>query len=412
MAATRIVCESYFDGERHQADGPYTFVLAEHRIVGIHRGEPATDPTPTVRVPFLMPGLVEGHAHLFLDGDETDFEARSAHLKQPLESLLQTGRESLALNLAAGVTLVRDAGDKHGVNSWLKAESLASPDASPALLSAGIAVRKAKRYGSFMAREVSGLEDLDQTIREVAATADQLKILLTGIIDFETGRMKGEVQFDQTETNRIVALAKSLGLQTFCHCSGLEGLQIAVEAGIDCIEHGFFMTRDILAVMRDKHLAWVPTFRPVDFQWRYPAYCGWNEATCAELRRILDNHEEQLCLAYDLGVPVIAGSDAGSYGSPHGRALIEDLVLMRAAGAPVAGILASATSVPRRRWEVGPAILRPGAEADLLGLADSPFADFEAVRQPVALYHRGRRITPGDVGRPGAAARTVSASAV
>ena len=394
MATTRVICESYFDGQQYHDDGPYTVLIDGPRIERVIRGVLVADGQETVRLPFLMPGLVEGHAHLFLDGDETDFGARSAHLKKPFEELLQTGRENLALNLASGITLIRDAGDKHGVNTALKAASLEDPVSSPSLLSAGIALRKVKRYGSFMAREVSGLEDLDQTIREVAATADQLKILLTGIIDFETGKMKGDVQFDQAEANRIVAVAKDLGLQTFCHCSGLDGLEIAVEAGIDCIEHGFFMSVDILQVMRDKQLAWVPTFRPVDFQWRYPEYCGWNEATCGELRSILDNHDEHLRLAYQMGVPVIAGSDAGSYGSPHGRALIEDLILMRAAGAPIAGILASATSVPRRRWGLDAAEIKAGAEADLLGLAASPFDDFEAVRQPVALYHRGWRYTP------------------
>jgi len=393
MARTEIICDSYFDGEQHHAAGPYTLVIANDRIERIVDGEIASS-AETIRVPFVMPGLVEGHAHLFLDGDETDFDARSAHLKKPFDELLETGRQSLALNLRSGVTLVRDAGDKHGVNTALKAASMESPAASPALLSAGIALRKVKRYGSFMAREVTGLEDLEATIREIAPAVDQLKILLTGIIDFETGKMKGEVQFDQAEANLIVAVARERGLQTFCHCSGLDGLKIAVEAGIDCIEHGFFMTRDILAVMRDKQLAWVPTFRPVDFQWRYPEFCGWSDATCGELRRILDNHDEHLCLAYAMGVPVIAGSDAGSYGSPHGRALIEDLVLMRAAGAPVAGVLASATAVPRRRWQCAPAVLRPGAEADLLGLAASPFSDFEAVREPVALYHHGWRLTP------------------
>lgn len=394
MAATHVVCETWFDGERHHADGPYTIRIEHQRIARIMPGVVTVDGQEPVRVPFLMPGLVEGHAHLFLDGDETDFEARGAHLKKSYDELLETGRRSLAQNLAAGITLVRDAGDKHGVNTALKTELAATPGSSPELLSAGVALRKAKRYGSFMAREVAGLEDLEQVIREVATTADQLKIMLTGIIDFETGQMKGGVQFDQAEANLIVAVAKDLGLQTFCHCSGVDGLEIAVKAGIDCLEHGFFMTRSILSVMRDKQIAWVPTFRPVDFQWRYPEYCGWNEATCGELRKILDNHDRHLCLAYELGVPVIAGSDSGSYGSPHGGALIEDLVLMRAAGAPVAGILASATSVPRRRWGLEPAVLKPGAVANLLALAGSPFDDFEAVRRPVALYHRGWQMTP------------------
>lgn len=397
-----IVADAYFDGLRHHRRGPYTILIEGDRIAQVAEGDVTGRPealppafrqpdVPRVRTPFAMPGLVEGHAHLFLDGDETDFTARSEHLKKPLDGLLETARRSLELTLAAGITALRDAGDVHGVNTRIKADLAAEGRRSPEMLSAGVAIRKAKRYGSFLAREVQGIEDIPPVIREVAVHADQLKIMLTGIIDFETGTMKGGAQFDAREAALIQATAAELGLLTFCHCSGLEGLQIAVEAGINGIEHGFFMTREILAVMRDKQIVWVPTFMPVDFQWRYPEYCGWNEATCEQLRRILDNHEEHLVAAYEMGVPVVAGSDAGSYGSPHGRALIEDLVLMRRAGAPMEAILTSATSLPRRLWGLRCADLAFGCEANVLCLAGSPFDDVTYLRRPQAVYHGGWR---------------------
>jgi imidazolonepropionase-like amidohydrolase len=341
-----------------------------------------------------MPGLVEGHCHLFLDGDELDFVTRAEHLKQPFDALLAAGRQSLARNLDAGVTLLRDAGDIHGVNTRLKQEPTGG---SPAVISAGVALRKARRYGSFMAREAQGMADLPEAVRALAPAADQLKVLLTGIIDFETGTMKGGVQFTVEEAALIVATARGLGKLTFCHCSGLDGLRIAVDAGFDAIEHGFFMTRDMLAVMRDKQIAWVPTFTPVDFQWRHPDHCGWDPATCGELRKILDNHDEHLVAAYEMGVPVITGSDAGSYGVPHGRGLIQDLVLMRAAGAPVDGILASATSVPRRIWGQPAAGLRAGEPANLVCLAGSPYDDMEHLRRPLAVCHHGWQRLPAGV---------------
>ncbi len=188
-----------------------------------------------------MPGLVEAHCHLFLDGAELDVEARKKYLSAPREAMLAVGRRSLRQNLAAGITLVRDAGDAQGINTQLNTESAVQPDSSPAIISAGRALRKAGRYGSFMAIEATDAASIVQAIRQLAPTAGQLKILLTGIIDFERGQMKGGVQFDLEETRLIVRTARELGLRTFAHCSGLDGLKIAVEVGIDSIEHGFFM---------------------------------------------------------------------------------------------------------------------------------------------------------------------------
>ncbi|MBI2301516.1 MAG: amidohydrolase family protein [Armatimonadetes bacterium] len=411
MSVSLIVADSCFDGERHRPEQT-TIVIRDGRIGEVVAGDLAAQngATPAelrqadvevVRTPFAMPGLVEGHCHLFLDGDETDQALRSAHLKQPFEGLLETAWRSLELNVAAGITAIRDAGDVHGVNTRIKAELTAQPGRTPEMRSAGFAIRKAKRYGSFLAREVQGLDDLPQVIRDVAPTADYLKIMLSGIIDFESGTVKGAPQFDVEEAKLIQATAEELGLQTSSHISGLDGLTIAAEAGINSIEHGFFMNREILAVMRDKQIAWIPTFMPVDFQWRYPEYCGWNEATVGELRKILDNHDEHLVAAYEMGVPVICGSDAGSYGSPHGRALIEDLVLMRRAGAPMEAILRSATSLPRATWGLPRADLAVGCEANVLCLAGSPFDAVEHVRSPQAVYHHGWRQLGH--GTPGAA---------
>jgi len=259
MDARRIVTSGYFDGERLHVDGPYSIDIALGVIRDIQRGDRALDGSPlggsATRVGFVLPGLVEGHAHLFLDGAELDVNVRKDYLKAPLEQMLDVGRRSLADSLAAG--------DIYGVNGRLKAELKGRTGASPELRSPGRAIRKAKRYGSFMAEEVTDHASIVKMIEVLAPTADDLKILLTGIIDFEKGEMKGGVQFDAAETNLIVTTARQHGLRTYAHCSGMEGLRIAVDAGIDSIEHGFFLEKEILREMADKSIAWVPTFSPV-----------------------------------------------------------------------------------------------------------------------------------------------------
>ncbi len=405
-----LAADSYFDGTRHHDRGPYTIEIVNGCIRQICAGNgsealstrnqrEAGEPMTIVPAPFVMPGLTEAHCHLFLDGAELDFQKRKDYLSAPKDAMLQTGRRSLEANLAAGITLIRDAGDLHGINTRLKAELAERTGVLPELRSAGRALRKAGRYGSFMAVEVTDAESLVRTIHELAPTADELKVLLTGIIDFEQGRMKGGVQFDLAEAKLMVKTARELGLRTFAHCSGLAGLKIAVEAGIQSIEHGFFMERGLLRAMADQGITWVPTFSPVYFQYARPQLSGWSQQTVAGLWAILERHFESVALACDMGVAVLAGSDAGSYGVPHGQGLIDELLFQRRAGMPVDKVLASATSLPRRVWGCAAADVLPGNQANLLVLDGSPFQDMENLRR-VRLIVRGAGCSSGQPASP------------
>ncbi len=392
MPSLALLTDGYFDGTRLHERGPYTIEIVNGVVEQVHAGDVSDavaarrfrqfgKTSEVIAAPFAMPGLVEAHCHLFLDGAELDFQKRKDYLTAPKEEMLAVGRRSLAQNLAAGITLIRDAGDLHGINTALKAELVRQSGAAPELLSAGRAIRKAGRYGSFMAVEVTDADSIVRAIHELAPTADQLKILLTGIIDFEKGKMKGGVQFDLAEAKLIVRTARELGLRTFAHCSGPEGLRIAVEAGINSIEHGFFMERDLLRAMADQGIAWVPTFAPVYFQYARPELSGWNEQTVAALWAILERHFEHVALASEMGVPIVAGSDAGSYGVPHGQGLIDELFFLRRAGLPIETVLAAATSVPRRLWGCHTVDLQPGSRADLIVLEGSPFQKLEHLRR-------------------------------
>ncbi len=385
MSDYAVVTDTYFDGERYHSAGPYTFEVGNGRIVRIVKSGLSEDQgkegIPVNKAAFIMPGLVEAHSHLFLDGGLLDFNARNEYLNASGEEMLTVARANIAANLAAGVTLVVDAGDRYGVNHDIRLESR-----SVMVRSAGWALRRAGRYGGFMAREVGSRAEIASAIREISTTADDLKVILTGIIDFKAGLVKGEPQFDREELGLIVSQARELGLRTFVHCSGVAGLETAVAAGVDSIEHGFFMTRDILKSMADKGTAWVPTFSPVHFQWQRPEIAGWDGQTVANLRRILDSHLEHVAMAADMGVPLVAGSDAGSHGVRHGEALIDELGFFSRAGLSMEEVLRSATSRPRSRWGAEPVSIRAGCRAEFIALAGSPFEDPNHLRTVVARY--------------------------
>ncbi len=383
-----VVASTYFDGESLFQDGPYSVVVEN----GIIADVAAADLTSllvrrgvaVLRAAFLMPGLVEGHSHLFLDGGQLDFNARNEYLSAPAEAMLDVARANVAANLAAGVTLVVDAGDRYGINHDIRLETRGVK-----VRSAGLALRRPGRYGGFMAREVGNRDEIVAAVDEICGTADDLKVIQTGIIDFKAGEVKGEPQFAVDELRFIVQLARERGLRTFVHCSGVAGIESAVAAGVDSIEHGFFMNSSLLKAMADRGIAWVPTFSPVHFQWERPEIAGWDERTVANLRRILDAHFEQVAIASYLGVPLVAGSDAGSHGVRHGEALIDELDFFVRAGLPMEAVLRSATSRPRQRWGVTPARLAKGNRAEFIALAGSPFADPAHLHAVEAVYGVG-----------------------
>lgn len=299
----------------------------------------------------VLPGLIEAHAHLFLEGGELDLEKRSAYLKQSSAELLAAAQTRLEKLVRLGVVGVRDAGDKDGVG--LALSKLYTSDARPLmpyLDSPGAAIYHQGRYGSFMADALENYSSPRACIEaRVAAGADRIKLIPTGIINFKKGAVTSEPQMTTAEVAELVAAAKSFDRQTFAHASGDVGIDRAIEGGVDSVEHGFFVREDQLARMRDRQIAWVPTFAPVQEQVDHADVMGWDAGIVANLRKILDGHASSLVKAHAMGVLIIAGSDAGSVGVAHGLGLLYEMELMERAGLPALAVINAATGTGSSR---------------------------------------------------------------
>lgn len=377
-----IQVDTYFDGDGYFNNGPYLIIITEGSIEAIVAKKEVTDDfllqpnINLIKAAFAMPGLAEAHAHLFLAGEELDFKKRSNYLKGDLSTFVEVGKENLRKSLESGITLVRDAGDIHGVNTILRNSSNSS---LPKVRSAGKALRKKGRYGSFMGVEVESKEDFTPVIEDLIANADELKILLTGIIDFEKGEVKGVPQFDLDELKRISLVCKKMNIRNFVHCSGKDGLELAIEVGINSIEHGFFMEEQMLTRMCDKNMEWVPTFSPVHFQLENPELAGWNKKSQDAIRAILDNHYNMVRKAGEIGLHLIPGSDAGSYGVEHGKALLHEIVHLVKAGLPLWQVLHNATILVREKWNYPLNYIRKGSKEAFVLLDKDPFTDIRNI---------------------------------
>ena len=299
----------------------------------------------------LLPGLIEAHAHLFLEGGELDLEKRMAHLKQSAEELLSHALPRLEKLVRLGVVAVRDAGDKDGVGLALS-KLCAGPDRPPMpyVDSPGAAIHHHGRYGRFMAEPMDRFASPRQCVEaRVKAGADRIKLIPTGIINFKSGTVTTEPQMTMEEIRELVAAAKSFDKQTFAHASGDDGIERTIEGGVDSIEHGFFVRADQLSKMRDRQIAWVPTFAPVQKQADHADWMGWDAEVVLNLKSILNQHAASLRKAHELGVLIVAGSDAGSYGVKHGLGLLDELEWMERAGIPPLAVINSATGTGSMR---------------------------------------------------------------
>ena len=189
----------------------------------------------------------------------------------------------------------------------------------------------------------------------------------------------------------IVAAAKSFGKQTFAHASGDAGIERVIDGGVDSVEHGFFVRDDQLAKMRDRQTAWVPTFAPVQVQVDHADMMGWDGEVVSNLNKILEQHALSLVKAHEMGVQIIAGSDAGSVGVAHGIGFLRELELMERAGlSPLAVINATTgTSSSRLAFREKFGQIKPGFQSRFMFTRHSPLESVSNLRKQKCVVFDG-----------------------
>jgi imidazolonepropionase-like amidohydrolase len=329
--------------------------------------------------------LTDAHTHFFLEGGELDPDKRSEFLKQTPQELLDHARRRLERLVRLGIIATRDCGDKDGVGLALsKLYSSANRPLMPYVDSPGAAIHHRGRYGSFMAEPFEDCLTARQCVEErVKAGADRIKLIPTGIINFKKGAVTAPPQMSAERIAEFVTAAKEFGKQTLAHASGDAGIENVIDGGVDSIEHGFFVRDDQLARMRDKQIAWVPTFAPVQMQVDHAKWMGWDAEIVGNLKRILDAHATSLVKAHAMGVQIIAGADAGSYGVAHGLGLLYELELMQRAGLSPLAVINSATGAGSKRLAFKEKFgqIKPGFRGRFILTHHSPLEDVAHLRE-------------------------------
>jgi len=333
----------------------------------------------------VIPGLIEAHAHLFLGGAELDPARRAALLKGSQAQLVERATKRLERLAPFGIAGVRDAGDKFGVGLSLNRLCLSNVRPRiPYIDSPGAAMYHRGEYGSFMGEAVEDFSSLHECVqKKIQDGGARIKLIVSDVIDLRSGTVVRKPQMTADEVKKITAAAKEFSKQTMAHATGDLGIENAVEGGVDSIEHGFFIREDQLARMRDSQIAWAPTFAPVQKQIDEAGRFGWDDNVIAKLKRVLDQHSSSLVKADSLGVDIVAGSDAGAVGVPHGVGLIDELCLMEKAGLPPLTVLRCATgnSSHLLGFKEKFGLIKPGYKTRFILTKHSPFEKIENLKE-------------------------------
>ncbi|WP_320775739.1 amidohydrolase family protein [Streptomyces sp. CRN 30] len=313
---------------------------------------------------WALPGLVDAHCHVGLD----------RHGAVPADVAEQ---QALA-DRDAGALLLRDAGSPSDTR-WTDDR----PDL-PKIIRAGRHIARTRRYIRNYAWETEPA-DLPAYIAREARRGDGWVKLVGDWIDRDLGDLSA--CWPRQAVAAAVAEAHRLGARVTAHCFAEDSLRDLVESGIDCIEHATGLTDDLIPLFADRGVAIVPTLVNIA---TFPALADGGEAKfprwSAHIRRLHARRYDTVRDAYDAGIAVYVGTDAGGT-LPHGLAAAEVAELVTAGIPPVEAL--SATTWAARAW-LGRPGLEEGAPADLVVYERDPRTDVRVLAAPSRVVLNGR----------------------
>jgi imidazolonepropionase-like amidohydrolase len=388
---TAVRAARLFDGTGATTVPDPLVVIEDGRIASVEFGPRAVAPpgAETVDLPdaTLLPGLVDAHVHLAFDGGPDSVGALAG---RDDDAVLDAMAVAAAAQLAAGVTTVRDLGDR----DYLALRLRERPGPLPTIAAAGPPITSAGGHCHFLGGEaVQGVDGVRTAEREHAARGvDVIKVMASGG-NLTPGSDALTEQFGPAELAALVAEAHRHGLPVTAHAHALSSIEDAVAAGVDGLEHCSFMTPDgvrapdeLLATIVARRIAVSGTLGVVPC----PGMTGPPPAMLRHLPAMFAAHARLVAL----GALYVVGTDAGiGPVKPHG-VLPHGLADLAKLGMTPAAVVRTGTSTAAQVCGFGDRKGRvaPGFDADLLAVDGDPTIDLIALQRPLAVLAGGRRI--------------------
>ena len=404
LKVTYIQAGTLLDKPGQKPRGPSTIIVRDGRVAEVRDGFVAPESGARLidlRDRFVLPGLIDMHVHLFLEGDP---------MKQRLEELgrddgdeMIIGQENARLDLEAGFTTVRDLGaDPRQIRS-LRDGIERGAIAGPTIVNAGRMISVSGGHGdgtngvaeiyagAISERQINtcnGADDCRRAVRQqVGLGAQVIKFAATGGVLSNVAGGLGQ-QMTSDEMRAIVETAHSFGRKVAVHAHAKEGVRAAVEAGADTIDHGTFLDDETIALMKQRGTWLVPTMLAPQTALAAARAGKLPPATIPKAEEAaaaaIDSHKR----AIRAGVRIAFGTDTGV--SRHGLNAQEFALMVGAGMTPMAAIKAAtidAADALGRKDQIGS--IEPGKWADIIAVNGDPLTDVRRLETVDFVMRRG-----------------------
>jgi imidazolonepropionase-like amidohydrolase len=396
-----LVPGAVWDGVADSPRRGWVVVVRGDRIEAVGPAARVSPPAGAERIELagttLLPGLIEGHSHLFLHPyNEALWDDQV--LKEPLGLRIARAVAHAAATLRAGVTTERDLGTEGALDNDVQLRQAIEQGIVPgprliavtrAIVATGSYAPVRSRYAFDPpqgAEEADGDQAIVRVVRsQIGRGADWIKVYA----DYGWGP-GGELRptFTQRELDLLVATAREAGRPVAAHAMTPEGMRRAVLAGVETVEHGDQGTPEVFRLMRQRGVALCPTLAAGEAYATY--FDGWVKGRDPPNRALLAKRAS-FRAALDAGVPICFGGDVGVF--PHGDNVRELEAMVEYGMSPLAALRA-ATSGNARIFHLESTVGRvmPGLLADLVAVEGDPTRDIGALRRVRLVLKGGERI--------------------
>lgn len=381
--------DQIFDGKKLIDNA--VLIINEGKIVwvGAENEIPSEITLPTLRkhVSFIMPGLIDCHVHLALLNhtpvSPIDWALCSVEAMQHLRELRK-----------AGVVACRDLGSNDSIIIGIaKAQRQGLLQDMPRVVAAGAALATTGGHGTNISIECDGADEFTKACRQVIKNgAEVIKVMMSGGVN-SPGKEPGPPEVNEDEIIAAVREAHARGRKVAVHAHGNTAIRRSVNAGVDSIEHGVFNSEDLIEQMAAQGTALVPTLCAPYYAVQEGLRVEPDNPDHKRSQAIVAEHNHNTRLAFEKGVMVCMGTDAGCPFNPHDRAFYE-AVLLHKTGIPALDVLRIATLngaiLLGLDKELG--TLDAGKQASFLILDTSPVKDIEALCADKQIYIQGKKV--------------------
>jgi len=336
---------------------------------------------------FLLPGMINCHAHLCNDG-AADLYAQVVNDTVPIATIRAVRNARLAL--AAGVTTVRDCGAASQIALEISRAVDQGLIEGPRIRAAGRVVTMTGGHGYFIGREADGPDEVRKAVRaEIKGGAHFIKVMATGGV-LTPGVDPSQTTFQPEELRAAVEEAHKAGRAIASHAIGNRGIKNALQAGIDSVEHGFYLDDEAINLALKNGSYMVPTLIAVDQIVNNGRQRGIPEWVVRKAEAESGHHRESFVLAVKSGMRIAAGTDAGTPFNPHGDLALELAKMVEFGLSPADAIVAATASAAKLlRIDNLVGTIEAGKQADLMLVRGDPTRDITVMQHPAFVMKAG-----------------------